>query len=490
MPRYIEGENRFQSTLFPESLDEYIAETNSIRVIDRFVDRLILVDLGFERAQPADVGRPGYHPGMLLKLYIYGYLNRLQSSRRLERESHRNVELMWLTERQMPCFKTIADFRKNNRKAIRQVCVEFVGVCRDFDLFSKSLVAIDGSKFKAVNSRDRNFTRHSVKRRMQRLEAHINRYLRKLDAVDEEEPEIREITSKELERKIASMEKRMDELNRIKAAVEAHPDKQISLTDADSRSMAKAGGGSIVGYNVQAAADSKHHLIPAHEVTNDTTDRQQLTSMAEQAKEALDGESQDEATDENEQEQLTVLADAGYYKSEEILACQQKGMKVLVPKTDTSGKGAKQQFTRSQFIYDEKNDEYRCPARERLPFKSLAEVKGRTVRVYRTFKCPDCHLKAQCTPAKDRRIQRWEHEHALEAAEADFKKNPDAMRLRKQIVEHPFGTIKHWMGSTHFLMKGLPSVQTEMSLHVLAYNMKRAINVMGVAAILEKLETA
>ena len=352
MPRYIEGENRFQSTLFPESLDEYIAESNSIRVIDRFVDRLILADLGFERAQANRVGRPGYHPQMLLKLYIYGYLNRLQSSRRLERESHRNVELMWLTGRLLPCFKTIAEFRRDNRKAIRQVCVEFIGVCREFDLFSKSLVAIDGSKFKAVNSRDRNFTRHSVKRRMQRLEAHINRYLRKLDAVDLEEPEIREVTSQELQRKIASMEKRMDELNRIKAEVEAHPDKQISLTDPDSRSMAKAGGGSIVGYNVQMAVDSKHHLIPAHEVTNDTTDRQQLSSMAEQAQEALRGEAEDEATEESEtkHEGLTVLADAGYYKSEEILACQEKGMKVLVPKTDTSGKHAKQQYTRSQFI--------------------------------------------------------------------------------------------------------------------------------------------
>ena len=490
MPRYIEGQSRFQSTLFPESLDEYIAETNSVRVIDRFVDRLILTDLGFERAEPRATGRPGYHPQVLLKLYIYGYLNRIQSSRRLERESHRNVELMWLTERQMPCFKTIADFRKDNRQAIRQVCVEFVGLCREFDLFSKVLVAIDGSKFKAVNSRDKNFTRHSVKRRMQRLEAHINRYLRKLDAVDLAEPEIREITSRELERKIASMEKRMDELNRIKAEVEAHPDKQVSLTDPDSRSMAKAGGGSTVGYNVQMAVDSKHHMIPAHEVTNLTSDRSQLSSMAERAKAALEGGSQAEATEEREQEALTVLADAGYYKSEEILACQEKGMKVLVPKTDTSGKRAKQQFTRSQFIYDAENDEYRCPAGERLVLRGTATDKGKTLLVYRTFKCPGCRLKAQCTPAKDRKIQRWEHEHALEAAEADLKRNPDAMRLRKQLVEHPFGTIKHWMGSTHFLMKGLPKVQAEMSLHVLAYNMRRAINVLGVAAILEQLETA
>ena len=254
--------------------------------------------------------------------------------------------------------------------------------------------------------------------------------------------------------------------------------------------MAKAGGGSTVGYNVQMAVDSKHHMIPAHEVTNLTSDRSQLSSMAERAKAALEGGSQAEATEEREQEALTVLADAGYYKSEEILACQEKGMKVLVPKTDTSGKRTKQQFTRSQFIYDAENDEYRCPAGERLVLRGTATDKGKTLLVYRTFKCPGCRLKAQCTPAKDRKIQRWEHEHALEAAEADLKRNPDAMRLRKQLVEHPFGTIKHWMGSTHFLMKGLPKVQAEMSLHVLAYNMRRAINVLGVAAILEQLETA
>ncbi len=214
--------------------------------------------------------------------------------------------------------------------------------------------------------------------------------------------------------------------------------------------------------------------------------------MAELTKEALSGEAQDKATaEEDEQEkELTVLADAGYYKSEEILACQENGVKVLVPKTDTSGKQTKQQFTRSQFVYDANNDEYRCPAGERLLFKSEQRSGGRTVRVYRTFKCPTCPLKAQCTPGKDRRIQRWEHEHALEAAEADLKKNPDAMRLRKQIVEHPFGTIKHWMGATHFLMRGLPKVQAEMSLHVLSYNLRRAINILGVEAILEKLETA
>ena len=483
MKRFIEGQNRFQSTLLPESLDDYIAEDDTIRFLDAFVDQLNFLELGFERAEPSATGRPGYHPATMLKLYVYGYMNRIQSSRRLERESHRNVELMWLTGRLMPDFKTIADFRKDNKQAIQQVCVKFVGVCRKLELFSAALVAIDGSKFKAVNSRDRNFTRNSVKRRMQRLQAHINRYLTKLDAVDTEEPEIRKVTAAELEHKIASMKADMKELESRKAEVEAAPDKQISLTDPDSRSMAKAGGGSTVGYNVQTAVDSKHHLIVAHEVTHDTTDRSQLASMAKQAKKVLKPEAGDG-------DLLTVVADPGYYKSEEILECQDNGIQALVPKVDTSGKRTKGQFTRTEFRYDEKKDEYRCPAGEVMPYKFLTTERGKLMRVYMTFQCPECPLKAKCTEGKDRRIKRWVHEAALETAATELAKNPDAMRLRKQIVEHPYGTIKHWMGSTHFLTKRLENVQTEMSLHVLAYNMRRAINILGVPAMMAALKAS
>jgi transposase len=255
MKRFIEGEDRSQSTLFPERLDDYIADDNAVRVVDAFVDRLDLAELGFERAEPSATGRPAYHPGMLLKMYIYGYLNRIQSSRRLERESHRNVELIWLTGRLMPDFKTIADFRKDNRQAIRKVCLKFVELCRELELFSATLVAIDGSKFKAVNSRDKNFTRKSVKRRIKKTQANIDRYLAKLDAVDAEEPEIREVTAKELKQKIASMEAKLDELKMREAEVEAHPDKQVSMTDEDARSMMKPGGGSVVGYNVQTGEE-------------------------------------------------------------------------------------------------------------------------------------------------------------------------------------------------------------------------------------------
>jgi len=324
MKRFIEGENRFQSSLFPESLDDYLAEDNSIRIVDAFVDKLNLKALGFDRADPSDTGRPGYLPATMLKIYIYGYLNRIQSSRRLERESYRNVELIWLTGRLMPSFKTIADFRKDNRKAIRRVCTEFVGVCRELELFSATLVAIDGSKFKAVNSRDKNFTKKSVKRRLKKTQANIDRYLAKLDAADQEEPEIREVTAAELKQKIASMEAKMEQLKAHEAEVDAHPDSQVSLTDPDARSMMKAGGGSTVSYNVQTAVDSKHHLIAAHEVTNAPSDRSQLSSMAGQAAAALDTKA------------LTVIADPGYYKGEEIVDCYAAGIKALVPKTDSS----------------------------------------------------------------------------------------------------------------------------------------------------------
>jgi len=478
MKRFIEGENRYQSTLFPESLEDYIAEDNAIRIVDAFVNKLDLKELGFDGAEPSETGRPGYQPAVMLKIYIYGYLNRIHSSRRLERESQRNVELIWLTGRLMPCFKSIAAFRKDNRQAIRRVCLEFVGVCRELELFSATLVAIDGSKFKAVNSRDKNFTRRSVKLRIKKTQANIDRYLAKLDTADKEEPEIAEVTATELKQKIASMEAKMDELKGYEAEVEAQPDKQVSVTDPDSRSMKKAGGGSTVGYNVQTAVDSKHHLIAAHEVINATSDRSQLASMAGKASEALGAKD------------LMVLADPGYYKGEEIVDCYEAGITALVPKVDTSGKRGKGQYTRSDFIYDAEEDEYVCPAKARLIYRFTTEDKGKQLRVYWTNQCGSCALKSQCTTGKERRIKRWEKEHILEQADALLKKNPDAMRQRKRLVEHPYGTIKHWMGSTHFLMKRLPNVQAEMSLHVLAYNLRRAINVLGAEKIMEQLQAA
>ncbi len=478
MKRFIEGENRLQSTLFPERLDDYIADDNAVRVVDAFVEKLDLLDLGFERAEPSSTGRPGYHPAVMLKLYIYGYLNRIQSSRRLEREAQRNVELIWLTGRLMPVFKTIAGFRKDNRQAIRKVCLSFVELCRELELFSAKLVAIDGSKFKAVNSRDKNFTRKSVKRRIKKTQANIDRYLAKLDAVDEEEPEIREVTADELKQKIASMEAKMEELKGREIEVAAHPDKQVSVTDEDARSMMKPGGGSVVGYNVQTAVDEKHHLIVSHDVTNATTDRQQLDKMGKRAKKVLNAKA------------LTVVADAGYYEGGAIAGCYEAGITALVPKTDATNRKAKGQYTKADFIYDAKRNEYVCPAGKRLTYRFDSVEKGKRLWVYARTGCSSCALQKHCTTAAEKRLKRWEKEHVLDAAELELKKRPLAMRQRKALVEHPFSTLKQAMGSTHFLMRRLPTVKAEMSLHVLAYNMKRAINVLGTAKIMNQLQPA
>jgi transposase len=349
MKRFIEGENRGQGTLLPELLDDYVAEDNPVRVVDVFVDELDVALLGLTRVQPAKTGRPAYHPAVLLKFYIYGYLKRIQSSRRLERKAHRNVELMWLTQRSVPDFKTIANFRKDNGKAIRNVCRQFVVLCQQLDLFSDAVVAIHGSKFKAVNSSDRNFTQAKLKRRMEEIEANIGRYLAELDTTNRQELAAKQARSARLNDKISAMKLQMAALKEIEAKLEATGETQISLTDPDARSMMTRGSG-IVGYNVQTAVDAKHHLIVEHEVTNIGNDRDQFSGMAKKARTAIGTES------------LTAIADRGYFKSEEILACKQAGLAVLVPATKTSNAKADGRFDKADLFYDREKNEYRCPA--------------------------------------------------------------------------------------------------------------------------------
>lgn len=471
MKRFIEGESRTQSTLLPEVLDDYIAEANPVRVVDVFVDELDLGQMGFDGIEPAATGRPAYHPAVLLKLYIYGYLNRIQSSRRLEREAQRNVELMWLTGRLTPDHKTIANFRKENGKAIRSVCRQFVVLCQRLGLFSDALVAIDGSKFKAVNNRDRNFTAAKLQRRMQEIEASIERYLVEMDTADRQEPAIAEAKTTRLKDKIVTLKEQMKKLKVIEAELNEAPDQQISLTDPDARSMKTRGTG-IVGYNVQTAVDAKHHLIVAHEVTNDGIDRSQLSSMAKQARTAIGSET------------LTVIADRGYFKGEEILACHEAGIVAIVPKTTTSSAKAEGRFDKADFIYDASTNEYRCPAKQRLAWRFARVEGGLMMNRYWSSACPQCAIKAQCTPSDYRRVSRWEHQAVLDEMEHRLDLAPDSMRIRRQTVEHPFGTIKSWMGSTHFLTKTLDRVSTEMSLHVLAYNLKRVMRILGNGALM------
>ena len=470
MKRYIEGVDRGQSTLFPACLEDWVDEANPVRVIDVFVDELDLGGLGFGRAEPEATGRPGYHPSVLLKLYIYGYLNRVQSSRRLEREAGRNVEVMWLTNRLMPDHKTIADFRKDNGAAIRKVCSQFVALCRQLGLFAASGVAVDGSKFKAVNNRDRNFTAAKMQRRMEQIDKSVARYLDQLDSADREEPsQARTTKTARLTEKIAKLKEEMQRLKALEAQRLATPDQQISLSDPDARSMATSGRGSgVVGYNVQAAVDTKHHLIVAHEVTNVGSDRSQLTDISNKAKAVL------------EVERLEVVADRGYFNSEEILACEEAGITVTLPKPLTSGAKAQGRFGKQDFRYLADEDVYLCPAGERLTYRFTSEEHGLILRRYWTTACPTCAIRDRCTKGKERRISRWEHEHVLEAVQRRLDENPQAMRQRRETVEHPFGTIKLWMGATHFLMKGLKNVRTEMALNVLAYNLTRVMNIIGI----------
>ena len=477
MKRFVEGEDRTQGVLLPEFLDDYVAEDNPVRVIDVFVDELDLHALGFAGVVPEATGRPAYHPATLLKVYLYGYLNRVQSSRRLERETQRNIELMWLTGRLTPDFKTIADFRRDNGAAIRSACAQFVVLCRQFNLFTRAVVALDGSRFKAVNNRDKNFTVAKVAKRIEQVEASIARYLTALDRADRRDDDVAEARTVRLTEKIEGLRRQMLSLKAMGERVEASPDKQVSLTDPDARSMATSGKGTgVVGYNVQTAVDAEHHLIVAHEVTNIGSDRSQLTSMGHKAKEAT-------GCDE-----LTVLADRGYFNGDQVLACEGTGILPIIPKTQTSNNPNRGLFSGADFIYDVEHDHYTCPAGQHLTKGKVRSDRRDDMDHYRNLSaCEACVLNSRCTTDKHKRVKRWLHEGVLDKMQARLDRLPEAMTIRRQTVEHPFGTLKAWMGSTHFLTKTLDKVRTEMSLQVLAYNMKRMISIFGVKRLMQAI---
>jgi transposase len=476
MKRFIGGADRTQAMLLPECVEDYVGPDNPVRVVEAFVEQLDLRAMGFEGSDPQATGRPAYHPSVLLKIYIYGYLNRIQSSRRLEHETQRNIELMWLAGRLMPDFKTIANFRKDNGRAIRQVCRQFIVLCRQLNLFSQALVAIDGAKFKAVNNRDKNFTSAKMKRRMAAIEESIERYLSSMDTADRAEPEVAALKKGRLQDKIEALKQQMERLKAIETQMNASPDQQVSLTDPDARSMKNREGG-IVGYNVQTAVDAEHRLIVAHEVVTDGVDRDQLAPMAEQARQAIGTE------------ELTVVADRGYFKGEQILDCTNAGITPLVPKTLTSNSRAQGRFDKQDFIYVAADDEYRCPAGERAIRRFTSVENGLTLHKYWSSTCPRCAIRAQCTTSDYRRITRWEHEAVMEAMQDRLDRQPEIMRVRRQTAEHPFGTLKLWMGASHFLTRTLQRVRTEMSLHVLAYNLKRVMRILGIGEMLKVLAT-
>jgi transposase len=467
---FIEGVGREQQQLFPEALDDYIAAENPVRFIDVFVESLELSGLGFERVTPAETGRPAYDPRDLLGLYIYGYLYGIRSSRKLERETHRNVELMWLLRRLRPDFKTIADFRKDNGPALRKVCREFTLLCKRMDLFGAELVAIDGSKFRAVNNRQRSFPRAQLKEMLVQIDARIESYLGELDAQDGTEAST--VTVEDLNGRVEQLKQKQSECRVLLEQMDRKGEDEVSLTDPDSRRM-MTGRTTEVSYNGQIAVDEKHKLIVAEEVTNQASDRQWLAPMAKQAKQVL-------AAD-----QLAVVADRGYTNVEQVKECVESGIVPYMGKPQNSRNQKLGLFTKDDFTYDKVTDSYRCPAGETLSFHTLCKdrrKKGRLVRYYWTNACARCALRPRCTrDGRRRRISRSPDEQLIEDMQARVASAPEILRKRKAIVEHPFGTMKRWMNQGYFLMRGLENVRTEFSLTVLAYNLKRVLGILTIA---------
>lgn len=477
MGRFIEGCDRREQLFLPPCVDDYVAADSPVRIVDVFVDELDLVTLGF--ADAAATGRPGYHPATLLKLYIYGYLNQVQSSRRLEREAGRNVECMWLTGKLAPDFKTIADFRREHGVAIQAACRRFVLLCRQFGLVAGGTVAVDGSRLRGVNARDRNFTAVTIRRRMEQVDASIARYLGMLDTADRQDGEAAEPRTARLTTRLDELRRQMRELEAMEQAVAASPDRQISLTDPDARAMASAGGGTgLVGYNLQAAVDADTHIVVAHEVINLGHDRTSLANMGRQAREATGVDT------------LTVLADRGYFSGPQVLACQEAGIVAICPKPLTSGAKAEGRWGKQDFVYQPTSDTYRCPAGETLTRRFSSLEHGLTLHGYATPACRSrCAVKTNCTAGPERRIKRWEHEEVIDTMQARLDQMPNAMRVRRRTVEHVFGTLKDWMGRSHFKMRRLKNVATEASLHILAYNIKRAIALVGVPGLIAAMQS-
>ena len=476
MSRFIEGQSRTQSTLFPEVLDDYIHEDNPIRAVDMFINSLDLSELGFARCQPAKTARPSYSPATMLKIYLYGYLNRIQSSRRLEKETQRNVELMWLVERLTPDFKTIADFRRDNGNAIQQVCKRFVLICRELNMFTDAIVAIDGTKFKAVNNIAKNYSRGLIKTCIETTEKDIANYLMELDRADRQS---RTEDAEKLKGKLAKLQARLVSEKTIQQELETLPDKQISYTDPDSRRVALKHKGVLVGYNIQAAVDTKHHLILAHYVTNNPSDRHQLVPMSQHVQQALG------------KQDITILADRGYDDSTSFKTVHQAGVTAIVPKIRTSANRKKGLFTKEDFVYNKEKDVYECPGGKDIPFSFVSTDKGKPLRAYMSvMTCKGCTMKSRCTTSPaGKRIRRLDDEEDVERVAQAYKNMPNAMILRHQTVEHPFGTIKQWAGAQQLLTRTLKHVKTEVSLQVLAYNFKRMTNIMGVSGLISAMKT-
>jgi len=474
---YIQGIEREQSLLFPELVEDYVEGNNPVRFIDAYVDSLNLGELGFTHASSKTTGRPPYRPSDLLKLYVYGYLNKTRSSRLLEQQTHRNIEVMWLLRKLQPDFKTIADFRKENTDALKKVCREFTLLCKKLNLFGGELVAIDGSKFNAVNHDSRTYTKKKLQRLLKEIDEKIETYFGQIDSADIAESTVALREAPHIIREhIAHLKEHKAELEELQKYLNESGEVQVSLTDPDSRMMTTGKHGNDVCYNVQIAVDAKHKLIIAHDLTNEANDLHQLTPMAHSAKEIL------------EVEHLDITADKGYYNETQIAQCEQENIACYIPEPEKSQNKALGLYTDRDFQYDATNDCYLCPASERLTKRSEMIKGKKQTGVYATSACKGCSLRSQCTRSKQgRRIYRWVNKRVIEEMRKRMVDYPEKARQRKEIVEHPFGTLKHGMNHGYFLLRGIQKVEAEVSMSVLVYNMKRVLNIMGVATLIAAL---
>ena len=488
---YIEGIDRKQLVLFPDAIDDYITSDNPVRFIDAFVDTLDLISIGFTHSEPSEVGRPPYNPADLLKLYIYGYLNQVRTSRKLERECARNVEAMWLMKRLTPDFKTIADFRKDNVDCVKKVFGAFVRLCRELDLFGSELISVDGSKFRAVNSKERNFNREKLESRVRETEERIERYLREMDENDskgetagnEDGGRMHEGTAR-LDEKIEKLKEKKGEYERLLRRMDETGGREISLTDPDSRMMMSHGRLEIC-YNVQTAVDSKNKLIADYEVVSNPEDLNQLAPVSEGAKEALSVE------------HIGVVADRGYFDRLQLQQCVDNGITPLVPKPRPSrgiaGKRGipKPEFYDDRFVYDDENDTYTCPEAQVLHRSSRSDARGKTMFIYSTAACYGCPfiMTACTTNRKGRHIFRWEHEKIVETMITTLKSDEGREKFgkRKELSEHPFGTMKRAFNQGYMLLRGLKKVRGETGFTMIAYDMRRAINIAGTARLIAAL---
>jgi transposase len=468
---HISGFERSQLLLLPEAVDDYVGADNPVRFIDAFVDGLDLSAAGFVRVAPGATGRPGYAPGDLLKLYIYGYLNRVRSSRRLEAECHRNIEVIWLLRTLKPDFRTIADFRSDNRLAFRSVFRQFVLLCRRLDLFGRELLAVDGTRIKAVNNKDRNFTKNSLEKFIKAADERVDEYLRRLDEGDVAEVGTGGARTKNLAEKIEALRNKRHRYEAMLADLERTGESQISLTDPDSRAMA-AHTKVAVGYNIQVAVDAKNKMIVEQAVTNQVVDMGLLTQTAEPARAILDVET------------IDVVADRGYFKIEDVEACEKAGLTPYVPRPQRGSSVRSGFFRKDEFRYDAEQDAYICPAGQVLSTRYESKLRElKKIDYANRAACPVCPLRSRCT--KDfRKVSRLENEAVLDRMAARLKARPEILDRRREVVEHPFGSIKQWMNQGAFLMKGLDKVRAEFSLTALVYNLRRAINIRGVETMM------